>query len=185
VVHLNDLYRRFEGRATFAFVGIEEAGHGPPGFEGLHEDCGVSGDEHWFEGRRRRVGRAQEKARLCLPGYLDGPDGAASRAYAAWPARLVVVGVDGNLLRDFGPVVWKGWHWDEVARVLEKECDRAPAGQVKATNSPRSAPAPSARPGRTRGLTAPRRRSGAGPSTFRADDLGEEQGDGEDAHQHE
>ena len=68
--------------------------------------------------------QAMALAGLSLPGFLDRPDQAAAGAYAAWPARLVVVGADGRILRDFGSVVWQGWSWDEVARTLARECDR-------------------------------------------------------------
>jgi hypothetical protein len=127
VVHLNDLYRRFKGRAAFAFVGTREAGHHIPGFEHLVADQNARGDDHWFKGRCGRVAQAQRQAGLSLPGYLDRPDQAAVRPYAPWPGRLVVVGINGRILRDFGAVVGPGWKFDEVTAVLEAECARAAA----------------------------------------------------------
>jgi hypothetical protein len=136
VVHLERLYKRFKGRAVFAFVGVKEAGHVVPGFEHLLKDQGATGDGEWYKGRRDRVCRAHQQAGLSLPGFLDLPDHSASHTYSAWPGRLVVVGIDGRILRDFGSVAWKGWHWDEIARVLEAECARAPTRPPVAPASP-------------------------------------------------
>ncbi len=126
MVHLERLYQQFKGRAAFAFVGVEEAGHRLPGYEHLLKDRRADADEQWYRGRRDRVCQAQQKAGLSLPGFLDLPDHSASHSYAAWPARLVVVGVDGRIRRDFGSVAWRRWHWDEIARVVDAECARAP-----------------------------------------------------------
>jgi len=39
---------------------------------------------------------------LGFPAVVDGMDGAVEKAYAAWPSRAVVVGVNGKMLYNSG-----------------------------------------------------------------------------------
>jgi hypothetical protein len=41
--------------------------------------------------------------KLTMPAVIDSDDNAVNRAYAAWPDRLYVVGVDGKIAYKGGP----------------------------------------------------------------------------------
>jgi hypothetical protein len=41
--------------------------------------------------------------KLSMPTLIDGADNAVNRAYAAWPDRLYVIGVDGKIAYQGGP----------------------------------------------------------------------------------
>ncbi len=68
--------------------------------------------------QRREVGRrvdverdpraleTAERLGLSLPLLLDEMDNRASRAFAAWPERLVVVGADGRVAHPGSPGPW-------------------------------------------------------------------------------
>jgi hypothetical protein len=53
--------------------------------------------------RGERARQCTATLRLTLPTVVDGEDNAVNRAYAAWPDRLMIVGVDGTLAYKGGP----------------------------------------------------------------------------------
>jgi hypothetical protein len=120
VVHLERAYRKYKGRATFAFIAVAEAGHRLPGYEYLLADPGVPRTPRGAAARRRRVARAARQAGLSVPGFLDGPDRPAARAYSAFPERLVVVDARGGVAHDFGYNPRRPWDWERVGRLLER-----------------------------------------------------------------
>jgi hypothetical protein len=131
VVHLEKLYQQYKDHVEFAFIYISEAGHRVPDYEFLLEKPrGTTKAEQAAE-CRQNICRAIDKAKLSVPVFVDQPDEAAARAYVAWPARLVVVGSDGRIARDFGLLPFRGWKLDEVSRFLAAES--APQTQSEAS----------------------------------------------------
>jgi hypothetical protein len=121
VVHLERCYWRYKDRVTFAFVNVGETKHKIPGYEYLLEDLKGSDAATRLAEKRQKVLRARNRLGITVPVFLDSPEGSASEAYSAWPARLVLVGADGRLARDFGWLPSKRWNWDDVTGALDRE----------------------------------------------------------------
>jgi hypothetical protein len=127
VVHLEKLYREYRDRVEFAFIYIAEAGHKIPGYEFMLEGSTENLKASEQEQRLERIRCAVKKIHLSIPAFIDRPDGSASKAYWAWPARLVVVGSDGRIVREVGSLPSRARRWDDVARILEVETSGAPS----------------------------------------------------------
>jgi hypothetical protein len=98
---IDEVYRDFRDRAEFLFVYIREA----------HPDSVLSLVDETMAPRLVKVPqqssldvRAQAAAacgrtlKLSMPIAVDSMDNTVGRAYAGWPNRMVVVGVDGRIL---------------------------------------------------------------------------------------
>ncbi len=71
----------------------------------LEEDA-VLTQQTTLEERRTQALETAERLGLSLPLLLDEMDDRASRAFAAWPERLVVVGADGRVAHPGSPGPW-------------------------------------------------------------------------------
>jgi tetratricopeptide (TPR) repeat protein len=116
---LEDLYAKYGRQIPFLLVYIREAHTG----------------QSWESGRNTREGVKMEEARtlaekkghammcsrnlhLRFPALVDGMDGAVEKAYAAWPSRAVVVGVDGKMLYNSG-LTELDFHAEEMEAALK------------------------------------------------------------------
>jgi hypothetical protein len=86
---LEELYEAYQGRATFAFVYVKEAGHW-----GLTPLPG--------ESVRDRIRRGQQHFHLTIPCYFPENPGQLEAAYDPFPLRLMVVDPDGRIALDGG-----------------------------------------------------------------------------------
>lgn len=104
--NVDAVYDQFKDRAEFLFVYIREA----------HPDSVVSvldesGNETLLKivqptddaTRGSTAATCQRMVNLRMPVAVDRLDNAVGRAYAGWPNRMVVVGVDGNILMASDP----------------------------------------------------------------------------------
>lgn len=89
------------------WVYVREA-HPADGWRLPHNDtAGVSRRAHRTLGERARVAHESASALgLKLPLLIDDLDDRAAAAYAAWPVRLYVIGVDGQVVHQGGPGPW-------------------------------------------------------------------------------
>jgi len=81
---MDELARRFEGRAAFRILYVREA-H-PGGRQPPHRDAGD---------KLRRARRLTEGERPGRPVLVDDPEGTVNRAFGAVPNGVVVIGTDG------------------------------------------------------------------------------------------
>lgn len=94
-MRLQDLYAQYSDRVQFLAIYIREAhptdGWSFPGnvkFE----------DPKTIEARREVAGQCESAALHGIPTLVDEMDDAAMTAYAAWPDRLYMVGLDGRVV---------------------------------------------------------------------------------------
>jgi hypothetical protein len=59
-----------------------------------------------IEERREVAGRCETSLQYGIRTYVDHMDDCVSKAYAAWPTRLYLVGVDGKVAYAGGPGPW-------------------------------------------------------------------------------
>ena len=66
-------------------------------------------DPKTIEERRSVAGECEDALRYGIRTYVDEMDDAVNKAYAAWPTRLYLVGIDGKVVYagDFGPFDFK------------------------------------------------------------------------------
>jgi hypothetical protein len=121
IPELGRIYHQHKGHVMFAFIAVWEAGHRLPGYEFLLEDAEGKTPEEASEQRRQCVGKAMALSGLPLPAYLDLPDHSASRAYMAWPRRLVVVDREGRIAQDFGSSIASPWDLERLGQVLDAQ----------------------------------------------------------------
>jgi len=88
-----------------------------------NEDEGILLHQHTSLAARAAAAReGAERLGLTMPVLLDGMDNAASTAFAAWPERIYVIGVDGLIAFKGGPGPWEfdpeaaGRALDEILR---------------------------------------------------------------------
>ena len=106
---LYDLYERYGDRVQFLMIYIREAhpvdgwwlGGGLPGLliklRGTKAAMDVT-DPKTMEERRAVAGQCETALRFGVPTYVDEMDDAVNKAYAAFPTRLYLVGLDGNVV---------------------------------------------------------------------------------------
>ncbi len=106
---LHDLYRRHHDRVQFLSVYIREAhptdgwwlGKGPLGWLTRRWEARAATDvqdPRTTEERREVAGRCEGSLRYGIRTYVDEMDDAVNEAYAAWPTRLYLVGLDGRVV---------------------------------------------------------------------------------------
>ena len=91
---LGDLYQDYHTRVQFLVIYIREAHPVDGWYVGNHDIH----DPQSMEERRRVAGTCEEAMRFGIPTYVDEMDDAVMKAYAAWPDRLYLVGVDGRVV---------------------------------------------------------------------------------------
>jgi hypothetical protein len=109
--HLEELVRlnrTYKDRAEFLFVNIAEAGHTITGLEFLIEGMKANSSLP-LDVRRERTLRAMKLKGFDLPAVIDRDDAAVETAYEAFPVRLVVVGIDGEIALDLGNGALRDW----------------------------------------------------------------------------
>jgi hypothetical protein len=106
---LRKLYLRHREQVQFLMVYIREAhprdgwwlGGGVVGVVskvvGLRAATDVH-DPQTLEARRAVAGRCEDSLQYDVPTYVDEMDDAVNEAYAAWPTRLYLVGLDGRVV---------------------------------------------------------------------------------------
>ena len=111
---LSDLYSQFQDRVQFLSIYIREAhpkdgwwlGGGVPGlffkFTRIKAATDVY-DPTTLEERRGVAGQCEETLQYGIRTYVDEMDDAVNQAYAAWPTRLYLVGLDGRVVYAGGP----------------------------------------------------------------------------------
>jgi len=76
-------------------------------------------DPKTIEERRAVAGTCQETLKYGISTYVDGMDDAVNKAYAAWPTRLYLVGLDGKVVYHggLGPYDFRP---SKLARAIEQ-----------------------------------------------------------------
>jgi len=121
-VRLNDNYRTYGDRITFACIYIREA----------HPEDSVGGyktERNWDNGiiydQPTTIEDRGEIAEVCvlnlnleMPMYLDGMDDDAEQKYAGWPERLYVIGTDRKIAYAgaMGPMGFDPDSWEEAIK---------------------------------------------------------------------
>jgi hypothetical protein len=112
-VSLHDLYEKYSEQVQFLLVYIREA-HPVNGWwlgKGLFglalklygsEAATDVYDPVTMEERRAVAGRCDVALQYGIPTLVDGMDDAVNKAYAAWPTRLYLVGLDGRVVYGAG-----------------------------------------------------------------------------------
>jgi hypothetical protein len=106
---LADLYEQYHDRVQFLKVYIREAhpvdgwwlGRGPLGrlmkLGGIRAATDVY-DPKTIDERRTVAGDCAEVLQYGIRTYVDEMDDAVNQAYAAWPTRLYLIGLDGRVV---------------------------------------------------------------------------------------
>ena len=73
-------------------------------------------DPQTMEERRKVAGQCEQALKYGIHTYVDEMDDAVNEAYAAWPTRLYLVGLDGNVVYrgGLGPYGFKPAELDEA-----------------------------------------------------------------------
>ncbi len=106
---LQDLYAQYHQHVQFLVVYIREAhpvdgwwlGKGPIGMAlKLSRSKAATDvyDPQTIEERRAVAGRCEAALQYDIRTYVDDVDDAVNEAYAAWPTRLYLVGLDGRVI---------------------------------------------------------------------------------------
>jgi hypothetical protein len=112
-VSLHDLYEKYAEQVQFLMVYIREAhpvdgwwlGKGLFGLAlkmGRFQAATDVYDPVTIEERRAVAGRCDATLQYGIPTLVDGMDDAVNKAYAAWPTRLYLVGLDGRVVYGAG-----------------------------------------------------------------------------------
>ena len=121
---LRDLYAQYGDRAQFLVIYIREA-HPMDGW-----DIGSANryrDPQTIQERREVAGTCEVALQYGIRTYVDEMDDGVMTAYAAWPERLYLVGVDGRVLYAGGLGPW-GFSPEELKGAL----DAALVGEAQA-----------------------------------------------------
>ncbi len=107
-MRLSDLYERYHDTVQFLMVYIREAhptdgwwmGGGLTGLAvGTYAPQASTDirDPRTLDERRAAAGQCETALKYGIRTWVDGVDDAVNEAYAAWPTRLYLVGVDGRV----------------------------------------------------------------------------------------
>ena len=129
-VSLNNLYNEYSEKIQFIKIYIREAhpidgwwfGKGLPKFLMKFYSPKVSMDVYDPKtiGERRKVaGDCQEALKYGITTYVDDMDDSVSKAYAAHPTRLFLIGTDGKVKYDGGLGPW-GFKPGQLRDAIEK-----------------------------------------------------------------
>ncbi len=86
-----------------------------------------------LEERRLQAHETAARLGLTMPLFLDGMENDASRAFAAWPERLVLVDAESRIAYPGKPGPW-GFSPEEAERRLAALLERSNASGVTATD---------------------------------------------------
>lgn len=141
---LQELYRDYHEQVKFLMIYIREAhpvdgwwfGEGIQGFmvKRLFPKAATDVyDPATLEERRSVAGRCEESLRYGIHTYVDEMDDPVSKAYAALPTRLYLVGVDGNVeyAGGLGPYGFKPSELKEAIDEYLSDLDRLAELQLK------------------------------------------------------
>ncbi|MCS6853014.1 MAG: redoxin domain-containing protein [Gemmataceae bacterium] len=102
---VEQLYQKYKGKAEFYLVYIREAHPDSvlyvvkDGQEVLEKIPQTS----TLDERRQRARQCVDSLKLTMPALVDKDDNGVNAAYAGWPNRLVIVGLDGRIAYISGP----------------------------------------------------------------------------------
>ena len=128
-MRLQDLYEQYHERVEFLSIYIREA-HPIDGWwmgrqltRGLMKRFEPKAsmdlyDPKTIQERRAAAGQCQSSLKYGIRTYVDEMDDAVNKAYAAWPTRLYLVGLDGRVVYAGGLGPW-GFKPDELKTVLD------------------------------------------------------------------
>jgi hypothetical protein len=108
-VSLHDIYRQYHEQVQFLSIYIREAhpvdgwwiGDGLMGFmlKLSRSKASINTyDPKTIEERRAVAGKCETTLQYGIRTVIDGMDDAVNKAYAAWPTRLYLVGIDGRVV---------------------------------------------------------------------------------------
>ena len=94
-------------------------------------------DPTTIEERRAVAGQCEEALQYGIHTYVDEMDDAVNKAYAAWPTRLYLVGLDGRIVYagGLGPF---GFKPGEFGEAIDSYLDRLETGSIDETSPARS-----------------------------------------------
>jgi len=92
-VSLHDLYAQYSDQVQFLAIYIREAHPTDGWYIGDHDIR----DPRTIEERRRVAGECEIAMQHGIRTYVDEMDDSVMQAYAAWPDRLYLVGLDGRV----------------------------------------------------------------------------------------
>jgi hypothetical protein len=93
-VSLRDLYAAYSDRVQFLLIYIREAHPTDGWYIGTHNIR----DPQSIEERRRVAGECEAGLQYGIRTYVDEMDDEVMKAYAAWPDRLYLIGLDGQVV---------------------------------------------------------------------------------------
>ena len=109
-VGLHDLYRKYNKQIEFLSIYIREA-HPIDGWwlgktplpavmklVGMKDHSTEISDPKTIEERRTVAGECADSLKYGIRTYVDEMDDAVNKAYAAWPTRLYLIGLDGRVV---------------------------------------------------------------------------------------
>lgn len=103
---IDEVHKEFKDRAEFLFVYIREAHPDSVlavvGSDGLESLLKIPQPTDAAT-RASSAGFCRRTIKLSMPIAVDGIDNAVGKAYAGWPNRMVVVGMDGNVMYASAP----------------------------------------------------------------------------------
>ncbi|MGH9695625.1 MAG: deiodinase-like protein, partial [Bryobacteraceae bacterium] len=117
---LEELYTKYGQRIPFLLVYIREAHTGESWESGRNTREGIKMEEAaTFAEKVGHAAMCSRKLHLRFPAVVDKMDGAVEKAYAAWPSRAVVVGIDGKTLYNSG-LTELDFHAEEMEAALKR-----------------------------------------------------------------
>lgn len=92
------MFQQYGDRVGFLFVYIQEAHAADEWQLDVNITDGVVFEQPTtFSARQGAARQCSGELGLSMPGVIDGLDNAVDEAYAAWPERLFVIGVDDRI----------------------------------------------------------------------------------------
>jgi type I thyroxine 5'-deiodinase len=127
-VDLHRIYDQHKDRAAFLTIYISEA-HPEDEWQmesNVKDDVVFKQPKTWEE-RKGLVKVLVDRLKYRLPVAVDAIDGAAEKAFAAWPERIYVIGRDGRIVYKGGMGPF-GFHPDEAEKALAAHLSSAGGG---------------------------------------------------------
>jgi hypothetical protein len=123
-VSLPDLYEAYGDRVEFLVIYIREAHPTDGWYIGDHDIR----DPQTLEERRRVAGRCQAALQYGIRTLVDEMDDPVMKAYAAWPDRLYLIGLDGRVAYQGGRGPW-GFKPAALKKAIDKLLAELPPEQ--------------------------------------------------------
>ena len=138
---LLDIYKKYQQRVQFLSIYIREAhpvdgwwlGKGVIGMSLKLSNSKAATDVYdpqTIEERRKVAGQCVDSLQYGIHTYVDEMDDAVNKAYAAWPTRLYLIGVDGRVsyAGGLGPFGFKPGEFDEAIQTYLERAASVAAG---------------------------------------------------------